>query len=381
MVNSKWGIQLLAAIESGDLGKMGEALDNEPPCVNKTRNDDDQTPLMVAADRGNLASVRLLIARGANVNAKDYEDNTPLMMAAYGDEDIAKALIDAGADVKKRNPCSFPLRNAAQSGRKGTVDALLAKGADVTKRDDGDCTALMHAALENHADIVKAIIDHIVQNNPDFAARRRVLKRAGTEDALNFRNAQEKPWAALLTEALQACAPQAKKKVSAAPKKAVGTSLMHAIEFDSTEAVLALITAGANVNERNALQETPLMLAMEIDDPKVTRALLAAGADINLRDKNGETALQHGVQGRNGPSLRVFVGAVSAKYPDDAAFKQALIEAGIEQAMVADRSWTDILPRAFNGERPAQTTQTSHTEDIQERRGNTEQGGGRGGGF
>jgi ankyrin repeat protein len=77
-----------------------------------------QTPLMVAADSGNLPLVRLLMARGANVNLRDPEGLTPLMIAASatdrGSEAIVRALIAAGADPRATLPDGTTARKLAE---------------------------------------------------------------------------------------------------------------------------------------------------------------------------------------------------------------------------------------------------------------------------
>ncbi|MFQ5982489.1 MAG: ankyrin repeat domain-containing protein, partial [Woeseiaceae bacterium] len=57
------------------------------------------TPLMFAARQGDLASARLLLDRGADVNAESVADGSPLVIAtAAGHEDLALILLDVGAD-------------------------------------------------------------------------------------------------------------------------------------------------------------------------------------------------------------------------------------------------------------------------------------------
>ena len=68
------------------------------------RDFEGTTPLMVESDSGCSKAVKLLISKGADVNAKDGRDWTPLMYACYGgDEDIADYLIGQGADINARN--------------------------------------------------------------------------------------------------------------------------------------------------------------------------------------------------------------------------------------------------------------------------------------
>jgi ankyrin len=57
------------------------------------------TPLMFAARVGDIATARLLINRGADINAAAVEDGTPLVIAsAWGHEELAMMLVDEGAD-------------------------------------------------------------------------------------------------------------------------------------------------------------------------------------------------------------------------------------------------------------------------------------------
>lgn len=98
--------------------------------VNVTDND-GETALMEAADRGNLQAVRNLISAGADVNAKDEDGETALMVAADdGHTAIVQALIAAGADVNARDDeGESALDKARDERRRSTIDALRAAGA------------------------------------------------------------------------------------------------------------------------------------------------------------------------------------------------------------------------------------------------------------
>lgn len=77
--------------------------------------------------------VELLLARGANVNAKNSDGETPLFIAAYkGWKEIAELLLARGADVNIRDGANkTPLYLAAFQGQKEVAALLIAKGADV----------------------------------------------------------------------------------------------------------------------------------------------------------------------------------------------------------------------------------------------------------
>jgi len=75
---------------------------------------DNETALMLAAYRGNISIIEILIKKGANLNAKDDNGLTPLFFAvASGKLDAVKLLLDKGADKKVRLPNGMSLYDAA----------------------------------------------------------------------------------------------------------------------------------------------------------------------------------------------------------------------------------------------------------------------------
>jgi len=84
------------------------------------------TPLHYAASKGHLEMVRLLLSKGAIVNAPAPDGTTALMMAAYaGSEPVARALLDAGADVTMRNLQKQDAADWARLKRQTTLAAKL----------------------------------------------------------------------------------------------------------------------------------------------------------------------------------------------------------------------------------------------------------------
>ncbi|XP_003508438.1 ankyrin repeat domain-containing protein 12 isoform X2 [Cricetulus griseus] len=99
--------------------------------INK-RNERGETPLHMAAIRGDVKQVKELISLGANVNVKDFAGWTPLHEACnVGYYDVAKILIAAGADVNTQGlDDDTPLHDSASSGHRDIVKLLLRHGGN-----------------------------------------------------------------------------------------------------------------------------------------------------------------------------------------------------------------------------------------------------------
>lgn len=89
------------------------------------------TPLHWAAD-GHLDVARVLISKGADVNAADFAGGSALLVATYyGHEAIAELLISAGADVNHVNSDGeTPLDHATRMGLTRTIELLEQAGAE-----------------------------------------------------------------------------------------------------------------------------------------------------------------------------------------------------------------------------------------------------------
>ena len=109
-------------------------------------NESGETPLMMAALRGDLESAQRLLARGAKVHKAGW---SPLHYAATGGEPkIVELLLDRGAPIDAPSPNrSTPLMMAARYGAEANVDLLLARGADKRLRNDLGLDASAFARL------------------------------------------------------------------------------------------------------------------------------------------------------------------------------------------------------------------------------------------
>jgi ankyrin repeat protein len=141
---------LAKASQAGNTQAVKQILDQHPEAINMwdiwvyVR----QTPLMHAAAGGHLDTMKLLIDRGADVNAINDNGWTPLsVVARWGTAEAAKLLIESGADVNPSlNGVKWsPLMEAAWSQQVDTVKVLIAGGADVNAKDWQGKTVLIHA--------------------------------------------------------------------------------------------------------------------------------------------------------------------------------------------------------------------------------------------
>ena len=125
--------------------------------------------LIDAAEAGDLARVRTLLAQGASPAFADGRGITALIAAAYANRvDIAQVLIDAGADVNAQDRT----RQSAYliSTSDGFADLLrltLRHGADVGSTDSYNGTGLIRAADRGHVEVIRELlktniaIDHV----------------------------------------------------------------------------------------------------------------------------------------------------------------------------------------------------------------------------
>ena len=123
-----------------------------------------------AAASGNLAVVKLFVAAGMSVNARDEDGWTALLFAAgLGRLSVVAFLVGAGADVNARGgPLDWTaLHDAAGGGDLEVVEILVGAGAAVDARDKRGRTALHVAADDGNL----AVVEYLVGQGADVEAR------------------------------------------------------------------------------------------------------------------------------------------------------------------------------------------------------------------
>jgi ankyrin repeat protein len=120
--------------------------------------------LSVAARDGSTARAQELLSAGADVEARDNANWTPILSAARGGHtEIVKMLLERGANpnvVEHGNGNMTPLIWAAALDNLECVQMLLDHGADVNASTTQGYTALMQAAQNGTPGTVKVLLDH-----------------------------------------------------------------------------------------------------------------------------------------------------------------------------------------------------------------------------
>jgi ankyrin repeat protein/formylglycine-generating enzyme required for sulfatase activity len=268
------------------------------------------TALIKAASRGYADMTRLLLDKGAEINVKADDGWTALMGAAGGGSaDITKLLLDNGADINaKADDGITALMIAAGKGHADTVNLLLDKGAEINAKDTKGATALLFAAEEGQIDTVRLLLDKgadvNARDNDDLTA----LLSAIVTDKTNLVNLLLDKGADItvkynngLTALMVAVTGDKTNMVNILLDKGADitvksgrtgiTALMFAIAGDKTNMVNILLDRGADINAKSNDGWTALMYAAEKGQTKAVKILLNKGADINVIDTNGITAL------------------------------------------------------------------------------------------
>ena len=149
------------AVLSGDIGTVIALLDNGADINACADSGLGQTPLYWALWSHHPRIARLLLRKGADVEAPDNQGTAILSLAnGNGYIDIVSAILDRGVPVDAKDECGCtPLYWAAEYGNADMVNLLIEKGADVNMQDTHGRTPLHRAAHLGHLDTVITLLN------------------------------------------------------------------------------------------------------------------------------------------------------------------------------------------------------------------------------
>src|SRR5262249_13869630 len=145
---------LFTAIRNADAQAVRKLLDNGAD-VN-ARDPEGNTPLILASSYASPECLELLIGKGADVNSANKAGATPLIRAAT-DYEKTRLSGPAGAKVRVQPPLANPplLLAARRAGNSRTVQLLLERGADATERDDAGISPVLSGAASGDLETVR----------------------------------------------------------------------------------------------------------------------------------------------------------------------------------------------------------------------------------
>jgi ankyrin repeat protein len=161
---------IFRAVRRGDVEEVARLLDADPHPMEAGDHDDDPSPLILAAERGHVGVVRLLLARGADVNATDSFGDTALHEAVCeGHEEVVSILLSCGADPSRKDAIlgTNALGFACCFGYLGVVRQLLqVPECGLDDRSNDGCTALWGACRGGRVEVARTLLlagaDHTI---------------------------------------------------------------------------------------------------------------------------------------------------------------------------------------------------------------------------
>ena len=116
--------------------------------------------LITAARQGDIAAITAQFATGADLEARDAEGATALLVATHANNiEAARLLIEAGADVNAKDAIAdSPYLYAGARGHLEILKLTLTHGADLTSTNRYGGTALIPAAERGHVETVATLI-------------------------------------------------------------------------------------------------------------------------------------------------------------------------------------------------------------------------------
>jgi len=250
------------------------------------------TPLDIAIYNRHTDAVLFLIQRGADVNIVStwkHKFTALIYCSIYGNGTMARALLDAGADINARDNKGLSAVDYAAQYKKLEVMAALSKaGAQVSYTGDSAKDIIM-AALSADQEKVRSLLE--AGENPN-------AKSSDGKTLLEY--SVENKWPSIVELLV-------KKGADIKVKDKNGwTLLMRATLDKQNDIVAAFKRAGAKI-EYTGNKKDDLLLAILKNDLEKAKLLLAQGVDVNSLYRYKSPALNYAVVMKDRPMIDLLI--------------------------------------------------------------------------
>ncbi|UCG52123.1 MAG: ankyrin repeat domain-containing protein [Candidatus Latescibacterota bacterium] len=271
------------AIEADDIARVQQILERDPSAV--SQRDDGQfreLPIHIAAATGNIEIAKLLLDAGADIDGGDSDNSTALGVAAMRKQgEMVAFLIERGADVNRRDrKADCPLSFAVYGRDEAIIQQLLDAGADLYFRNPNGET-LLHISCARG---VRSLVEHLLDNGAEIDAR-----SANLGTPLGYAAMQGHP------EIVQLLLDRGANPNPGEPGEV--TPLMFTTWRNQVECARILLENGADVDHPAHANNTPLLIAAESPSADMVTLLIENGAAVNHVNETGENALVKAAMG------------------------------------------------------------------------------------
>uniref|UniRef100_A0A671U8E2 Ankyrin repeat domain 6b n=1 Tax=Sparus aurata TaxID=8175 RepID=A0A671U8E2_SPAAU len=246
--------------------------------------------LLIASHKGQADNVVQLINKGAKVAVTKY-GRSPLHLAAYkGHIEVVRILLKAGCDLDIQDDGEqTALQRAAMVGNSDVISALIQEGCALDRQDKDGNTALHEVSWHGFCQSVKLL----VKAGANVHAKN---KAGNTALHLACQNGHAQSSKVLL---LGGSRPDSKNHA--------GDTCLHvAARYNHVAMIRILLGAFCSVSEKNLVGDTPLHVAAALNHKKTVRLLLEAGADSRICNNAGHTALDQARE-HNNPDVALLL--------------------------------------------------------------------------
>ncbi|XP_071095493.1 putative ankyrin repeat protein RF_0381 [Haliotis cracherodii] len=278
---------LLMACEGGNVDVVKYVLKQNIVDIN-SKNGEDLTPAMVAAEGGHKEVFDLLISEGADLTQESEEDENILHLACYGGNvDIVKYVFHkTTVDINSKDEDGWtPAMIATYKGHRDLFYFLVREGADLTQQDENYVNVLHVACTSKRTEIAKYLI---TKTTVDIDGER---KGGRTPVMLAALHGLGEVFYLLVSKGADLT------RVTASQE-----NILHlACDGLNVEIVKYILTQNIvdDINSRAWHGKTPLMNAALIQNKEAFDLLVKKGANLILVDNNDNNILHYASEGGN----------------------------------------------------------------------------------